>query len=101
MKSFIILSAFALVGSCASTKYSTKIKNLKNSIAINDSIVIAKYANTITAEELKNNLYTFASKDFEGRKTGEEGQRKAARFLKTYYEKENIDRYNYFQTPTQ
>ena len=90
MKSLIILSAFALVGSCATTKYSTKIKNLENSITINDSIVIAKYANTITAEELKDNLYRFASEDFEGRKTGEEGQRKAARFLKTYYEKENI-----------
>ena len=90
MKSFIIISAFALVGSCATTKYSAKIKNLKNSIAINDSTLISKYANTITAEELKKNLNTFASKDFEGRKTGEEGQRKAARFLKDYYQKEHI-----------
>ncbi len=90
MKSLIILSAFALVGSCATTKYSTKIENLKNNIAINDSIVIAKYANTITAKELEENLYAFASEDFEGRKTGEEGQRKASRFLKDYYKKENI-----------
>jgi hypothetical protein len=90
MKSLIILSAFALVGSCATTKYSTKIKNLKNNITVNDSALIAKYANTITAEELKNNLCKFASKDFEGRKTGEEGQRKAARFLKIFYENEHI-----------
>lgn len=90
MKSFLILSAFALVGSCATTKYSTKIKNLKNSITINDSTLIAKYANTITVKELEENLYQFASKDFEGRKTGQEGQRKATRFLKAYYEREQI-----------
>lgn len=90
MKSFLILSAFALVGSCATTKYSTKIKNLKDSIKVTDSTLITRYANTITSEELEANLYEFASATFEGRKTGHEGQRKAARFLKAFYEKEQI-----------
>lgn len=44
-----------------------------------------EYANTITASELKDHLYTFASDDFEGRETGEPGQKKAAEYLKNEY----------------
>ncbi len=90
MKSFFILSAFALVGSCATTKYSTKIDTLKNNIVVNDSATIVSYANTITAKELKTHLYKFASKDFEGREVGEPGQKKAVNFLKDYYIKQDI-----------
>ena len=43
------------------------------------------YAKTILKKELKKMLYTFASDDFEGRKTGEPGQKKAAEYLKSYY----------------
>jgi len=43
------------------------------------------YANTITSAELKKMLYTYASDEFEGRKTGEPGQKKAVEFLKNYY----------------
>ncbi|MCL7764171.1 M28 family metallopeptidase [Polaribacter sp. Z014] len=45
----------------------------------------AKYAATITAEDLKTNLYIFASDEFEGRNTGEPGQKKAIEFLKNFY----------------
>lgn len=90
MKSFILLSAFSLIGSCATTKYSTKIDNLKNSIQVNDSTAIATYANTISVEELKHNLHTFASKAFEGRKVGEPGQLKASAFLKEFYKTQHI-----------
>ena len=44
-----------------------------------------QYANTITADELKEALYTYASDEFEGRKTGEPGQKKAIEFIKNYY----------------
>jgi len=44
-----------------------------------------QYANTITADELKDALYTYASDEFEGRKTGEPGQKKAIEFIKNYY----------------
>ncbi len=44
-----------------------------------------EYANTITASELKEHLYTFASDEFEGRETGEPGQKKAANYLKNEY----------------
>tara|TARA_B100000809_G_scaffold249300_2_gene280457 strand:- start:27482 stop:28489 length:1008 start_codon:yes stop_codon:yes gene_type:complete len=43
------------------------------------------YAKTITLEELKENLYTLASDAYEGRNTGEPGQKKAAAFLKQHY----------------
>jgi hypothetical protein len=39
------------------------------------------FANTITAQDLKDHLYIVAGKDFEGRETGTEGQRKAAAYI--------------------
>jgi len=61
----------------------------------------ADYANTITAEELKTDLYTYASDEFEGRETGAEGQKKAVNFLKARYESLGIPAAqkngNYFQ----
>ena len=39
------------------------------------------FANAITAQDLKNHLYIVAGKDFEGRETGTEGQRKAAAYI--------------------
>lgn len=90
MKVFLVASILSLVGSCATEKYSTKIQNLKDNIKISDTTTIRSYANTITSTELKNLLYTYASKEFEGRGTGEEGQKKAANFLKTYYVSQNI-----------
>ena len=35
-----------------------------------------KFAKTITADELKEHLYIYASDEFEGRNTGAEGQKK-------------------------
>ena len=91
MKIFCILSAFTLVGTCATTKYTDKIQNLKDSIEITDSILVVNYSKTITAQELKKELYEFASDTFEGRKVGSKGQKLAASFLKDYYIKEKID----------
>lgn len=51
---------------------------------------VMEYANTISANELKEHLYTFASDEFEGRETGEPGQKKAAEYLKTEYKNLNI-----------
>lgn len=44
-----------------------------------------KYAATITSEELKDHLYTFADDEFEGRNTGEPGQKKAAEYLRSEF----------------
>ncbi len=50
----------------------------------------ADYAETITEEELKEHLYTYASDEFEGRETGEAGQKKAVAYLKAAYEELDI-----------
>ena len=43
------------------------------------------FANTITEDELKKKLYIVAGKDFEGRETATEGQRKAAAYIENYF----------------
>lgn len=91
VKPLVIFSILTFIGSCAETKYTTKIENLQNGIQITDSTLINKYSKTITAEELKINLYSFASENFEGRGVGEEGQKKASTFLKNFYIKEGIN----------
>jgi hypothetical protein len=90
MKAFLVASILSLVGSCATTKYSTKIETLNNNIIISDSTTIVTYANTITDQELSKHLYKYASDEFQGRATGEMGQKKAADFLKNYYISQNI-----------
>jgi hypothetical protein len=43
------------------------------------------FAKTITEAELKEHLYTYASDEFEGRETGEPGQKMAIAYLKEQY----------------
>ncbi|MDT7833225.1 M28 family peptidase [Flavobacteriaceae bacterium S356] len=61
---------------------------------------IVSYASTITQDELKEHLFTYASDEFEGRDTGEPGQKKAVEYLKKEYEALGIAPViegNYFQ----
>lgn len=90
MKTLIILSILAFIGSCTETKYKTKIQTIENGVQIKDSLLIDKYSKTITPEELKTNLYRFASEDYNGRGVGEDGQKKAVNFLKDFYIKQSI-----------
>ncbi|WP_423999602.1 M28 family peptidase [Maribacter sp. IgM3_T14_3] len=59
------------------------------------------FAETITEAELKEHLYIYASDEFEGRETGQPGQKKAIAYLKAEYEKLGIPAAkkdgNYFQ----
>ncbi|MAU15758.1 MAG: peptidase [Muricauda sp.] len=48
------------------------------------------YAESITQEDLKEHLYTYASDEFEGRETGEPGQKKAVAYIKAHYESLDI-----------
>lgn len=102
MKTLFIASAFALVGSCATKKYTAKVQDLKDGIQIVDSALVVKYANTITTKELKQHLYAITSNDFKGRATGELGQKLAAKLIVDYYQKQHIlspfGGKNYFQT---
>ncbi|WP_375324306.1 M28 family peptidase [Flagellimonas sp. GZD32] len=48
------------------------------------------YGETITEDDLKEHLYTYASDEFEGRETGTAGQKKAVEYLKSFYEEMGI-----------
>src|SRR5690606_21269870 len=48
------------------------------------------YAETITQEDLKKHLYIYASDEFEGRDTGEPGQKKAVEYIKNHYQDINV-----------
>lgn len=85
MKFLICFSALSIVGSCATLSYKEKIQNIKDAIVIEQSDKIIQYANSITSDELKEHLYKFASKEFEGRGLGTEGLSLATNFLKDYY----------------
>jgi len=50
-----------------------------------------KYASTITAKELGTHLFIYASDEFEGRNTGEPGQKLAVEYLKNFYVTEGIE----------
>lgn len=58
--------------------------------AVKQVISPTSYAETITEAELKEHLYIYASDEFEGRETGEPGQKMAVDYLKAEYEKLNI-----------
>ncbi|WP_248723313.1 M28 family metallopeptidase [Seonamhaeicola sp. ML3] len=76
MKKIILIPFIVLLTiSCSSSKNKKKSKDRDPTT----------YANTITASELKDMLYIYASDDYEGRKTGEPGQKKAVEFIKNQY----------------
>lgn len=74
----VVLTAF-IVG-CGPAQNSSK-KNQKSNV---------DYANTITADDLKEHLYIFASDEMQGRMTGSEGQKKAAQYLVDFYKSQDI-----------
>ena len=47
---------------------------------------VTNLAATISEEELREHLFTYASDDFEGRETGKEGQKKAVAYIQKAYE---------------
>ncbi|CAH8283336.1 peptidase M28-like protein [Mariniflexile fucanivorans] len=77
MKISTLLSCITLlIVSCSTCQNQSTSKNAAKAI---------DYAKTISSNNLKENLYTFSSDDFEGRKTGEPGQKKASEFIKNHY----------------
>lgn len=73
-KLLILFSAIALT-SCASGK----------KIDVNNDETIIKYASEIDTSNLKEHLYILASDTLEGRKTGEKGQKIAAKYIADQY----------------
>tara|TARA_B110000046_G_scaffold185705_1_gene228721 strand:- start:8538 stop:9593 length:1056 start_codon:yes stop_codon:yes gene_type:complete len=76
----------------ASALYFMACGSSKNSTNSEDSNVdqAAKYAASITAKDLGTHLYIYASDEFEGRNTGEPGQKKAIAYLKDFYVEQGI-----------
>ena len=52
---------------------------------------VTDFAASITAKELKENLYVYASDYFQGRETGTLGQRRAVDFLQNFYSTQSIE----------
>ena len=50
----------------------------------------SQFAESITADELKEMLTTFSSDEFEGRNTGKKGQKKAAKYIADFYRDHDI-----------
>ncbi len=86
MKKTLLIIAGILV-SCNSAQKTVTPSEQESTVKSVDPVV---YAETITEGELKEHLYTYASDEFEGRETGEPGQKKAIAYLKAEYEKLNI-----------
>ncbi len=65
----------------------TSSKSNQSSSQLNEEKIVdpVEYANTITSDELKEMLYVYASDEFEGRNTGENGQKLAVEYLKKQY----------------
>ncbi|MEY8861695.1 M28 family metallopeptidase [Tenacibaculum singaporense] len=82
-KLLYMASAIALVA-CGSSK---ETANTDNEATTDQA---AKYAKTITAKDLGKHLFIYASDEFEGRNTGEPGQKKAVKYLKDFYVSQGI-----------
>lgn len=81
-KIVLIFFAALLITNCG-----TSSKSNTTSVQMNEAKVVdpTKYASTITAGELKEMLYKYASDEFEGRDTGAKGQKMAVDYLKAHY----------------
>ena len=60
------------------------------SISCSQDNLSDKYAESITSQELTYLVYEFASDEFEGRNTGEAGQKRAVNFIKNFYKSNDI-----------
>lgn len=90
MKYFLITAFTVLAVSCNSAQSisATKLNRID-------------YAASITSDELKEHLYTFAGDQMEGRMTGTDGQKLAAEYLRNFYMEQGIkspiEENNYYQ----
>jgi Zn-dependent M28 family amino/carboxypeptidase len=83
MKKILYVASALAFMACGSSKNSTKSEDSNVDQA-------AKYAASITAKDLGTHLYIYASDEFEGRNTGEPGQKKAIAYLKDFYVEQGI-----------
>lgn len=93
LKTFITTATVvAITASCSTQKSASTTSGSSNNTSSIDysKANVMKYANTITVDELKEQLYYYASDEMEGRMTGSPGQKKAVEYLQGLYEKMDI-----------
>ncbi len=78
----VLLIVTILTFSCNSSQKTV----VKDAIPNESNTGPVTFASTITEDELKEHLYTYASDEFEGRDTGKPGQKKAVQYIKAEYE---------------
>ncbi len=84
MRKLLYLASTAALIACGSSKETTGIEP-------DASVDYAeKFAKSITAKDLGKHLFVYASDEFEGRDTGEPGQKKAVNYLKDFYKSQGI-----------
>ena len=71
-------------------KFNTLILILALTVGCSQENASDKYAESITSEELSDLIYEFSSDKFEGRNTGEPGQKLAVEFIRDFYKSNNI-----------
>ena len=69
MRNLLLAIPALCIIACSSQKETTSTSAKETKLA-------TTYANTITASEMKTDLYIYASDEFEGRFTGKKGQKK-------------------------
>ncbi|KZS38555.1 peptidase M28 [Aquimarina aggregata] len=99
MKNIVLLCSLFVVSCCGTSKNNSSTSQTET--IVDYSPKAKAYADRITAKELKEYLYTFAGDEFEGRDTGEPGQKKAAEYIKQQYKRMRIpspiENNSYFQ----
>ncbi|PZR20969.1 MAG: peptidase M28 [Flavobacterium psychrophilum] len=84
MKNTLLLAAVAcFIASCSSTAQAPQQKDYAKAD-------VEKYMKIITQADLKKHLYIVAGDEMQGRNTGEEGQKKAGKYLIEQYKKDGI-----------
>ena len=84
-KTLTLLVTLAL--SCNSSQKTVKEATAET---VSDEASEISFAESITENELKEHLFTYASDEYEGRETGEPGQKMAIAYIKAEYEKLKI-----------
>jgi len=88
MKKLLLICLIpSFVLSCGTSSKTTTSSEVKKAEIANPT----EFATTITSAELKEMLYKFASDEFEGRETGEKGQKMAVEYLKNQYKTMGIN----------
>jgi hypothetical protein len=83
MRKFLVSAAgLLLFYSCGSNSTTS---TAEPAVSINKTANPLEYASSITAADLKRDLYIYASDEFEGRNTGSAGQKRAVEFLRDRY----------------